>query len=229
MQRRDSLEPALLQTAHHVDLPGGARTPASNSRVMDPEVTVAVRGPRPGRPARLRRPGAGPPGSAGRPGNRCPAGQLGRQTVARSRKLTQARSAPRLEGGVGLHRRKQRREVPNDVVEQCHGLGDPPVAEANPRRCARADVLNATGVKKLLQQRDSGSLPGPVTEQEGRVRGHRHLSARARLCGVLHLSDVVVQRGVDFLPSRRTGMVFRANECLRVNTLGVGSSPSRFA
>jgi hypothetical protein len=43
------------------------------------------------------------------------------------------------------------------------------------------------------------------------------------------LSDVVVQRGVDFLPSRRTGMVFRANECLRVNTLGVGSSPSRFA
>src|SRR5690349_10276844 len=44
MQRRDALEPALLQTAHHVDLPGGAGATGSNPRVDDTEVTVTVLG-----------------------------------------------------------------------------------------------------------------------------------------------------------------------------------------
>ena len=44
MQRRDALESAFLQTAHHFYLPGGTRSVASNPRFDDSEVPIAVVG-----------------------------------------------------------------------------------------------------------------------------------------------------------------------------------------
>ena len=44
MERRDALQPALLEMAHHTGLPGSAGAAASNSRFDDTEVPVTVVG-----------------------------------------------------------------------------------------------------------------------------------------------------------------------------------------
>ena len=44
MQRRDALQPVLLEVAHRLGLPGSAGTAASNPRFDDTEVPVAVVG-----------------------------------------------------------------------------------------------------------------------------------------------------------------------------------------
>jgi hypothetical protein len=68
-------------------------------------------------------------------------------------KLTQARGAPGLQGGIGIlgvQRRKQRRKEPNQVVKELHRAIDPAVAEPDARRCACPGLPAAAGVEQLL-------------------------------------------------------------------------------
>ena len=154
MQRRDALQPVLLEVAHRLGLPGSAGTAASNPRFYDTEVPVAV--------VRIHAPGV-EPGRGGRQQDLtgelidrlvdAPPPQPRRQPVpCRAVQVSFGRRERHLppRGGIAVDDRAEQTVVKRGIGDHVDGgrsAGQYPVLDAQ----LRAPGLNVVRVYRIVQ------------------------------------------------------------------------------